>query len=129
RIGWIFDDSLKGRAIEIRERAGIGLVLLSLTACGPRAHIPLRPANLPDALAPTDSGALLARRLAPTLYLQRDETFPLELVVAILPRSGRIIGYHLLWRDDVHGSWIPFTVPTDQEVLWVGYDWTYAPTD
>ena len=107
----------------------IGLTLAFATACGPRAHIPLRPANLPDALAPTDSGALLARRLAPTLYLQRDETFPLERVVAVLHPTRRIIAYHLLWRDYVHGSWIPFTVPTDQEVLWVGYDWTYAPTD
>ena len=105
------------------------MALSLLTACGPHAHIPLRPANLPDALAPTDSGALLARRLAPVLYLQRDETFPLERVVAVLYPIRRVIAYHLLWRDDVHGSWIPFTVPTDEEVLWVGYDSTYAPTD
>ena len=120
---------LKRKAIQIRERICAGLALGFLTACGPHAHIPLRPANLPDALAPTDSGALLARRLAPVLYLQRDETFPLERVVAVLHPVRRIIAYHLLWRDDVHGSWIPFTVPTDEEVLWVGYDSTYAPTD
>src|SRR5215210_4119813 len=107
----------------------IGLTLAFITACGPRAHIPLRPANLPDALAPTDSGALLARRLAPTLYLQRDETFPLERVVAVLHPTRRVIAYHLLWRADVHGSWLPFTVPPDHEVLWLGYDSTYAPTD
>jgi hypothetical protein len=120
---------LRRRAIQIRERICIGLVLALITACGPRAHIPLRPANLPGALAPTDSGAILARRLAPTLYLQRDETFPLERVVAVLHPARRVIAYHLLWRDDVHGSWVPFTVPTDEEVLWVGYDATYAPTD
>jgi len=40
-----------------------------------------------------------------------------------------LIAYHLLWRDDVHGSWIPFTVPTDQEVVWVGFDDAEAPTD
>ena len=40
-----------------------------------------------------------------------------------------MIAYHLLWRDDVHGSWIPFTVPTDQELVWVGFDSTEAPTD
>ena len=40
-----------------------------------------------------------------------------------------IIAYHLLWRDDVHGSWVPFTVPTDEEVVWVGYGHTHAPTD
>jgi hypothetical protein len=127
---WTFDGyPLKRRAIEIREWICAGLTLTLVTACGPHAHIPLRPANLPGALASTDSGAVLARRLAPVLYLQRDETFPLERVVAILHPTRPLIAYHLLWRDDVHGSWIPFTVPTDEEVLWVGYDSTHAPTD
>jgi hypothetical protein len=43
--------------------------------------------------------------------------------------TRRVIAYHLLWRDDVHGSWVPFTVPTDEEVVWVGYDSSGAPTD
>jgi hypothetical protein len=63
------------------------------------------------------------------LYLQRDETFPLARAVAVVHPQKRIIAYHLLWRDDVNGSWIPFTVPTDQEVVWVGYDSTNAPTE
>jgi len=63
------------------------------------------------------------------LYIQRDETFPLSRVVAVVHPTKRIIAYHLLWRDDVNGSWIPFTVPTDEEVVWVGYDSTNAPTD
>jgi hypothetical protein len=63
------------------------------------------------------------------LYLQPDEWFPLERVVAVLHPTRRIVGYHLLWRDDVHGSWIPFTVPTDQEIVWVGYDGSGSPTD
>jgi hypothetical protein len=63
------------------------------------------------------------------LYLQVDEWFPLERVVAVVHPTRRVIGYHLLWRDDVHGSWIPFTVPTDQEVVWVGYDAAGAPTE
>jgi hypothetical protein len=29
----------------------------------------------------------------------------------------------------VHGAWVPFTKATDQEVVWVGYDTTGAPTD
>jgi hypothetical protein len=30
----------------------------------------------------------------------------------------------------VNGSWIPFTVPTDEEIVWVGYDSTSRqPTD
>ena len=110
-----------------------GLILGSLlVACGPRAHIPPRPASpevLPGALPPNDPGARLARSLAPVLFLQRDEWFPLERVVAVLHPQRRVIAYHLLWRDDVHGSWIPFTVPTDEEIVWVGYDTTDAPTD
>lgn len=72
---------------------------------------------------------MLARQVAPILYLQRDETFPLSRAVAVLHPSRPVIAYHLLWRDDVMGAWIPFTVPTDQEVVWVGYDATGAPTD
>jgi hypothetical protein len=63
------------------------------------------------------------------LFLQRDEFFPLERVVAVIHPTRRIIAYHLLWRDDVHGSWIPFTVPTDEEIVWVGYDSTSAPSE
>ena len=100
-----------------------------LTACGPRAHIPPQPVAVPGALAPTDSGARLAHALAPLLYLQRDEWFPLQRVVAVLHPTRPIIAYHLLWQDDVNGSWIPFTVPTDEEVVWVGFDSTEAPTD
>src|SRR5712671_6267271 len=128
-VAFLDEYPLRRNATEIHERICVGLALGFLLACGPHAHIPLRPANLPDALAPTDSGALLARRLAPVLYLQPDETFPLERVVAVLHPSRRIIAYHLLWRDDVHGSWIPFTVPTDEEIVWVGYDSTSAPTE
>jgi hypothetical protein len=84
---------------------------------------------LPAALSESDSGARLAHALAPLLYLQRDEWFPLDRAVAVLHPTRPIIAYHLLWRDDIHGSWIPFTVPTDQEVVWVGYDRSGAPTD
>jgi hypothetical protein len=100
-----------------------------LTACGPRAHIPPRPVSLPGALAERDSVAQLARALAPLLYLQPDEWFPLERVVAVVHPTQPIVAYHLLWRDDVHGSWIPFTIPTDQEVVWVGYGPSGAATD
>lgn len=98
-------------------------------ACGPHAHLPPLPLTVPAALSFTDSGAVLARRLAPLLYLQRDEWFPLDRAVAVVHPTRRIIAYHLLWRDDVHGAWIPFTVPTDEEVVWVGYDPSGAPTD
>lgn len=106
-----------------------GLILSAGTACGPRAHIPPVPAAVPGALAADDSASVLARALAPLLYIQSDEWFPLERVVAVVNPSRPIIAYHLLWRDDVHGSWVPFTVPTDEEIVWVGYDSTRAPTD
>lgn len=113
----------------LRKFAGLALVLVLSGGCGPRAHIPLRPSGLQGVLAGNDSNALLARSLAPVLYLQRDETFPLSRAVAVVHPTRPIIAYHLLWRDDVHGSWIPFTVPTDQEIVWVGYDVTGAPVD
>lgn len=107
------------------------LATTQLAACGPHAHIPPRGVEpVPGVAATGDSVDVLAHRLAPVLYLQRDETFPLSRVVAVVHPTRPIIAYHLLWRDDVHGAWIPFTVPTDEEVVWVGYDpATYAPTD
>ncbi len=108
------------------------MVLLGLcfgSACGPRAHIPPRPSIIPDALEEADEAAILARTLAPLVYAQRDEWFPLSRSVAVVHPTRRVIAYHLLWKDDVHGSWIPFTVPTDEEIVWVGYDSTKAPTD
>lgn len=104
---------------------------LQLAACGPHAHIPPRGAvPVPGAATPGDSTDRLARTLAPTLYLQPDETFPLSRVAAVVHPTRPIIAYHLLWRDDVHGAWIPFTVPTDEEVVWVGYDpATLSPTE
>lgn len=111
------------------KRVFVTSVLGWLTACGPRAHIPPRPVSVPGALAPADSSARLARALAPLLYLQRDEWFPLQRVVAVLHPTRPVIAYHLLWQDDVNGSWIPFTVPTDEEVVWVGFDSSRAPTD
>lgn len=108
----------------------VGSCLLS--ACGPRAHIPeLGPdtRSLPGLLPDSSAAAQLARSLAPVLFLQRDEPFPLSRVVAVVHPTRRLIAYHLLWKDDAHGSWIPFTVPTDQEIVWVGHDSTWAPTE
>jgi hypothetical protein len=100
-----------------------------LTGCGPTAHIPPRPITVPSALSPNDSAASVARALAPVLYLQRDEWFHLERVVAVLHPNRPIVGYYLLWADDVQGAWIPRTKATDEEIVWVGYDSTHAPTD
>ena len=102
----------------------------SLCACGPRAHIPPRPLTV--------RRRALAKRTAPRssrvdshLFYTSSATSG-SLSSASSPSStprGPIIAYHLLWRDDVHGAWIPFTVPTDEEIVWVGYDASGAPTD
>ena len=118
-----------GIVLRIDLRAALCLGLGIMCACGPRAHLPPRPLTVVGALSGTDSIARLAHRLAPLLYLQRDEWFPLERAVAVVHPTRPVIGYHLLWRDDVHGAWIPFTVPTDEEIVWVGYDPSGAPTD
>jgi hypothetical protein len=109
-------------------RAAAAVFLLVTSACGPRAVIPPRPAVVPGALAPDEPAARRAVALAPTLYLQGDERFQLSRAVAVVHPDSQVIAYHLLWRDDAHGAWIPGTVATDQEIVWVGYDATGAPT-
>jgi hypothetical protein len=104
-------------------------VAFATSACGPRAEIPLVPGVVPSSVASDDSSAVLARALAPTLYLQHDEPFALERVVAVVHPTRPIIAYHLLWRDDAHGAWLPFTKPTDAEIVWVAYDTTMTAVD
>src|SRR5829696_6653274 len=88
----------------------------SLAACGPRPHIPALPVPVEGALEKPDPVAELARKLAPILHVQRDEWFDLARIVAVVHPTRPIIAYHLLWRDDVNGAGIPFTVATDQEI-------------
>lgn len=117
------------KTLRVTSATLLSLAAWLLSGCGPRASIPPVPLTVPASLSAGHPSALLARTLAPTLYLHPDEWFPLERVVAVVHPTRPIIAYHLLWRDDVHGSWIPFTVPTDQELVWVGYDAAGTPTD
>src|SRR5438105_3437327 len=108
----------------------LALSLLGALAvgCGPHAAVP--PVPMPQAIhADTGRVARLARSLAPVLYVQKDERFPLTRAVAVVHPTRRVIAYHLLWQDDVFGAWIPHTVPTDEEIVWVGFDQTGAPTE
>lgn len=109
----------------------VGLLLLVLGAlggCGPRAAIPPIPASTPGAVAAGHPSAQLATTLAPVLYLTEGERFPLSRALAVVHPDSQVIAYHLLWQDDVHGAWIPRTIATDQEIVWVAYDSTLAPT-
>lgn len=109
--------------------AGWTLATLGAAACGPRAAIPPHPPVPVTTIAASASDSVLARNNAPTLYLQPDETFRLERIVAVVHPNRRIVGYHLLWADDAHGAWLPFTIPTDEEVVWVGIGDDGRPTD
>ena len=154
--GWPLRARSAGRLVTLVAGGVMGAA--GMLACGPRAHIPPRPIAhgiapaeapagdraeaqagaptasngsplVPGAVPPGDSLSTLARALAPVLYLQRDERFPLSRVVAVVHPTRRLIAYNLLWRDDAHGAWLPFTTATDQEVVWIAYDSTRAPVE
>jgi hypothetical protein len=101
-------------------------------ACNPHTTLPATPFRIPNAADSAD--VALARRLAPVLFVQRDEPFALRRVVAVIHPTRPIIAYHVLWNHDVNGQWVPWAKATDAEVMWVGYDratgaatdvWTY----
>ncbi|HEV8237382.1 MAG TPA: hypothetical protein VGP84_22375, partial [Gemmatimonadaceae bacterium] len=94
----------------------IGAVLLM--SCGRHIQLPPIPSAPPGVADSADRR--LAQNLAPVLYVQRDEPFPLLRVVAVLHRDRPIIAYHLLWSHDVNGQWMPWTKPSDEEEVWVG---------
>jgi hypothetical protein len=112
----------------------IALAGLVSAACAPRVVMPTSPYAVPVVAVPDDTSVSLAERLAPTLYLQRDEPFPLVRVAAVVHPTKPLIAYHLLWKHDINGQWLPWAKPSDEEEVWVGYDpvtleatdiWTY----
>lgn len=113
-----------------RQGGGVALLgTLLVVACGPRTYVPQPAPSLSPRLVAGRSDDRLARILAPVLYLQRDEPFQLLRSAAVIDTGRRIIAYHLLWSDDVHGAWLPYTKPTDEEIVWIGYDASNAPTE
>lgn len=110
-------------------RHGVVVVMAAtIAACSRGAYAP--PVPSPEAFGTDSATSSLARSLAPALYLQRDEPFPLDRVVAVAHPTRPIIAYHLLWRHDVNGQWLPWAKPSDEEEVWVGYDpATLAPTE
>lgn len=105
-------------------------VFLAAATAGCYRHSGIPP--LPETLGvATDSSVIrLARALAPTLFVQRDEAFPLERVVAVVHPTRPIIAYVLAWKWDVNGQWLPWTKSSDEEEVWVGYDsLSHAATD
>ena len=102
--------------------------MATLSACSRGAYAP--PVPNPATFGTDSASWALAKSLAPVLYLQRDEPFPLDRVVAVVHPTEPVIAYHLLWRHDVNGQWLPWAKPSDEEVVYVGYDPdTHAPTE
>lgn len=113
-----------------RSLAILAAALTPAAACVPHVTLPTAPFSAPGLVADSTPVARLARDLAPILFLQRDEPFPLLRVAAVVHPTKPIIAYHLLWQHDVNGQWMPWTKPSDEEEVWVGYDSvTHAPTD
>ena len=111
-----------------RRLARLLITAAATTACYRHSGIP--PLPEPLAVAPDSSLTRLARALAPTLLVQRDEAFPLERVVAVVHPTRPIVAYVLAWKWDVNGQWLPWTKSSDEEEVWVGYDsLTFAVTD
>ena len=107
--------------------AAASATLLLSAGCG--RHLQLAPVPVAPPGAADSAGVRLAQSLAPVLYVQRDEPFALLRVVAVVHPKRPIIAYHFLWSHDVNGQWMPWTKPSDEEVVWVGYDsLTHEPT-
>lgn len=108
----------------------VAVALAPIAACVPRVTLPQPPFVARGVLAADAPEVRLARDLAPVLFVQRDEPFPLLRVAAVVHPTRPIIAYHLLWKHDVNGQWLPWAKPSDEEEVWVGYDsLTHAPTD
>ena len=64
----------------------------------------------------------LALRFLPRLYVTRHEWFKLkDLVVVVHPDpEKRLIGYHLVWEDDI--DYLNDNDAGDHEIVWIEYD-------
>ena len=70
---------------------------------------------------PTEEQVSLAKRFLPRVYATKSEPFALkDLVVVIHPDAARrLVGYHLLWEDDI--DFLNDRDAADHEVAWVKY--------
>jgi hypothetical protein len=77
--------------------------------------------SLEEPVAPSSQQMAAVRRYLPRLYTTRSEPFGLkDLVVVIHPEpERRLIGYHLVWEDDI--DYLDDNDPSDHEVVWVRY--------
>jgi hypothetical protein len=76
--------------------------------------------KLEPPVEPTAAQSELVRRFAPRIHTVAREFFPLKDVVAIVHPEKPVIGYRLLWEDDL--AFPSDNDPCDHEVVWVEYD-------
>ena len=77
--------------------------------------------SLESPKSPTEQQIFLAKRFLPRLNTTRNEPFELkDTVVVIHPdEENRLIGYHLIWEDDI--DYLTDNDPADHEIVWVKY--------
>lgn len=69
---------------------------------------------------PSAEQRALVLKFAPRLMTIAGEFFPLKDIVAIVHPDKSLIGYHLLWDDDI--AYPSDNDPCDHEIVWVEYD-------
>lgn len=62
----------------------------------------------------------LAEKFLPRLYTTEKEPFKLKDLVVVIHPSERLIGYHLVWEDDI--DFLIDNDPGDHEIVWIQYD-------
>lgn len=70
--------------------------------------------------SPTQEQKQLAKRFLPRLYTTEKEPFKLKDLVVVIHPSERLIGYHLVWEDDI--DFLIDNDPGDHEIVWIKYD-------
>ena len=71
--------------------------------------------------SPSPHQNALAKRFSPEVFVTPQEPFALkDVVVTFHPEpSRRLIGYHLIWEDDI--DFLTDNDPADHEIVWVKY--------
>lgn len=70
---------------------------------------------------PSKKEVRLAQRFLPRVFTTRLEPFGLRDLAAVFhpDKSKRLIGYHLIWEDDI--DYLDDNDPADHEIVWVKY--------
>lgn len=69
----------------------------------------------------TDNEYFLVERFLPRVFVTKTEPFRFnDLVVVIHPdKTRRLIGYHLIWEDDI--DYLTDKDPSDHEIVWIKF--------